>query len=352
MLAFVGARDGSGSAQADLPLPSPPAAKQPAPAAAAPSKYATATRADLAQLYIRFERTFRDYPPPPEKLAEVNKAFDAATLQYFGGTYGPAIKAINDLTDSLRYKGEAPAGAKFASSLKVSVEPVVAKLGDTIEITVSQLYAADPAPGPVLRVDRGKGENSILAPIGSGNLWREVNLPPVATSAEFQVYSNDEACFTAHVFAANETFEIARSRLTNMLMGVKENSPAMVQAVSACRSRIGLLQDKPSTVDSAQFLANPVLLRDDIAAEIGKLQRGIDPYARRVGDLWRTIRQAGIQFRAASTLPPRRQTRRNPTRSWSSCTARAATRACSLRGTAPAASGSWLTSTGSSSFRR
>lgn len=280
--------------QPDLPLPAPPAAKQPSPAAA-PSKFAVATRADLAQLYLRFERTFRDYPPPPERLADVNRAFDSATLQFFGGNFGPAIKAINELTDSLRYKGEAPAGAKFASSLKITLEPVVAKIGDSVEITVEQLYSADPAPGPVLRVDRGKGENSILALIGSGNLWHEVNLPPSATEADFQVYNNDEACFTARVFASYETFASARTRLTAMLAGIKEDSPAMSQALAACKARIGLLQDKPSSVESAQFLANPVLLRDDIISEIGKLQRGVDPYTRRVGDLWRTVKAAGIE---------------------------------------------------------
>src|SRR5262249_54198237 len=120
------------------------------------------TRADLAASYLRLERAYFSRKPPAEQIAEVNRAFDQATLSFFSGNNADAIRRIDQLTQSL---GKQPAkpGERVAMSLKVVVTPPVWRVGGEPGTTarIVSLYNPDFTEGitvPLkLRLVSGQG---------------------------------------------------------------------------------------------------------------------------------------------------------------------------------------------------
>lgn len=277
----------------------PTAPPREAPAAAPAAKFAPATRADLARMYLRFERAFRDHPPPPERLAEVNRAFDAATLQFFSGDLSSTVKTINELTDSLAFSGSPTAAARFASSLKVTVAPYLWPMEGEPEITVVQLYGAATAPGPTVRVIALGGEEMSNEIVGSVPLWPKFEAAAIKRKGELsytaEIRNGDEIISSTRFYASRRSLNEYREQFLARARNIPEASPELAQALSACRARINLLQDAPSSTESAQFLLEPWRHMQDVDRELQQLARGEDPYKRKVGDYWRTFKAAGIE---------------------------------------------------------
>jgi len=80
---------------------------------------------------------------------------------------------------------------------------------------------------------------------------------------------------------------------TTMLLALSKihaKGPALAQALASARARAGLLRTHPSPEELAQFFCDRRSLATELDREIGALQRGDDPYARRTGDLWRVVK--------------------------------------------------------------
>ena len=76
----------------------------------AAAKEQPVTRADLARSYQRFERALSAHPEVYSgRKAQINRAFDQATVAFFSGAYPRAIRALDGLTESLT--GTAPPAA-------------------------------------------------------------------------------------------------------------------------------------------------------------------------------------------------------------------------------------------------
>ena len=82
------------------------------------------TRADLAAAYLRLEQAYFANQPGGELRANVNRTFDAATLAFFTGRNGDAVRMIDGLTETLLAAPSAQADASL-SSLKITVESPV-----------------------------------------------------------------------------------------------------------------------------------------------------------------------------------------------------------------------------------
>ncbi len=96
---------------------------------------------------------------------------------------------------------------------------------------------------------------------------------------------------------------VTRDALFARLATVDSTGP-LAQAVVSARARAALLVDVPSSDRSAEFLSEPSALANDVDREIAALQKGKNPYAARVGDLWRTYRGANgalIPFRLVAS---------------------------------------------------
>ncbi len=81
-----------------------------------------------------------------------------------------------------------------------------------------------------------------------------------------------------------------RTEMLLAINAIKADGPPLEQALACARARAGLLRSKPSSADSAQFLADRPALAKEVDHEIALLRRGDDPYRRRVGDLWRVVK--------------------------------------------------------------
>ena len=104
---------------------------------------------------------------------------------------------------------------------------------------------------------------------------------------------------------------VTRDALFAQLAKLDSTGP-LAQAVVSARARAALLVDVPSSDRSAEFLSEPSVLANDVTREVSMLQKGKNPYAGRVGDIWRTYRGANsalIPFRlvASSTVARAKQ---------------------------------------------
>ena len=69
-----------------------------------------------------------------------------------------------------------------------------------------------------------------------------------------------------------------------------DSTGALAQSIASARARAALLVDTVSAERSAEFVAEPAALAKAVAAEVAALEKGRNPYARLVGDVWRSYR--------------------------------------------------------------
>ncbi len=284
--------------------------------ASATRRAVRASRADLAASYLRFEQTLAAYPPPAERVADVNRQFDAATLAFFSGKNAQAVKTINALAASLLPAPPSQA-AQLAASLRVTIEPAVL-VADSAEPVLAKIVTIYPR--------ETTGSDAIplalrLRLIDSGT----------AVDVPFEVPAGDEVdlsleldlvdslspgtCRVELVTAAGEAFpqgqfaivttslDALRDQQATRLAAI-ESTPTLAQALAACRARNALLSNAPSDTNTAQYLADPTALASAVADEIAALEAGRDPYYRRAGDYWRTFAMGKNELATRVFAPP------------------------------------------------
>ncbi len=283
----------SGEAAGDTP----PGEKRPA---------AKVTRADLSVAYLRFEQTMGAHPVPAERTAEINRAFDQATLAFFAGRNAATIETINQLAASLL--PEPPSAAqRVAASLRVTIEPAV--LHPASEATpiarVESLYAVAVEPAQsirlVLRLRLLDGAGQVELPIeieaGPATLVdRQLDLADLADSLSAGTLALELVTDQGQVFStgqwvvATRPLDAVREANFKRLADLRPETPALQQALATCLARNSLLTDRPSSSKSAELLADPTALAAEVSAEIDALLAQRDPYARRAGDYWRVVK--------------------------------------------------------------
>lgn len=73
-------------------------------------------------------------------------------------------------------------------------------------------------------------------------------------------------------------------------LGKLDSTGALAQPIASARARAKLLVDTVSAERSAEFMADPSVLARAVSAEVTALEKGRNPYARFVGDIWRSYR--------------------------------------------------------------
>lgn len=256
-------------------------------------------RADLADVYVRFEKALREHAPKGEEAAEVNRAFDRATIQFFSGTYSDSAKVLCETTDRLIFGEAVTPNRAFASSLKATVVPAVLRLDQPtpVVIRVEPLYPAQPVGAISIRVIAADGRIAFTQTATETPAMIAAD-PKAFVSGTYrvQVCVGEEALFSTRFVVADRSLNAVRDELFGRLEPAPGGSAAIEQAIAACRARIGLLTDSPSPEDSSQFAADPGELRVQVATEIDAILSGHDPYHDRRGDYWRTIAFKGVQI--------------------------------------------------------
>lgn len=260
------------------------------------------TRADLGWAYLRLEQAyFADPPTEGNRIATINEAFDTATLAFFGGQYAKTIQEIDELTASLLDVEPSVALAK-AMSLKTIVEPPVVDLSDPkpIEIQMVPIYPVEELLDAPLRLQlrNAQGAIAVEIPLGEAGddetaLVDRVEIEPTSAGLEPGRYSIDvvvgdqQTVSIGRINVVPKSLDVVRKENEHKLDALDSTSE-LQDAIAVCRDRNALLNDRPSTTDSSQFLADTNQLVEEIASEIEMLSKGEDPYYRRGGDYWRT----------------------------------------------------------------
>jgi len=73
------------------------------------------------------------------------------------------------------------------------------------------------------------------------------------------------------------------------LQRIEPDGEPLRLALETAKARAALMVNQPSTSDSAQFFCDRARLSRDLIREIESLEKGEDPYRRRLGDWWRTL---------------------------------------------------------------
>lgn len=277
------------------------------------------TRADLGVAYLRLEQALAAHPPAAERVADVNRAFDQATLAFFGGKNAAAVQTINELAASLLPEPPTVA-ARLAGAIRVKfVPPVLTPNADPPVAELQSLYPVDVDPPQTVRLslrlrlfDSG-GAVDVPFDVAAGpetRVEQTLDLADLADSLStgtlgVELVTPEGLAIAAGQWViAGRSFNEVRAENEARLNALTPMTPALQQAVATCRGRNSLLTDTPSEGKTAEFLADPTALSAEVATELAALEAGRDPYFRRGGDYWRIIKTPKAEIPCRVYAPP------------------------------------------------
>jgi predicted esterase len=277
-----------------------------------PQKKTPISRAELGVAYLRLETAYWSHTPDDiERIRSINDAFDTATMAFFAGNLSQTLRVIDGLSGEL-IAGKPSDELLLAMSLKADCDPPLV-IHDRTERAVARmrsLYNTDitgPKTIAVALYDTDPLTNAQATMVSPA---REIALDPKAdVAAEIDltsdlkrlqpgtyhlcVQTDDGPLALARWGVVARSLDELRDENMSRLDQLETKDASLAGALAACRDRNALLRDRPSSDQSSQFLANPHELAQQIAHEIEALEAGRNPYARRAGDYWRTIRAEG-----------------------------------------------------------
>lgn len=272
------------------------------------------TRADLAEAYLRLERTFQRHPPKPGDRARVHRTMDKAAYYFFAGNASSAVRTMNELCDLLRGAAE-PDLQSFVHSLRVRASPRIAHQNrrSVFNIRINQLHDL-PVAYPVdlnlvIRADDAGGRIVFEQPL---DFRPDSPLPSISTKQpdaapgryRVELVSADGQTFdVGRWFVIDKSLDTQRTANEKRLSNLDTREGRIFQAWAACRARNALLVDRPSEDELAQHFADPIELAREVNSEVEALLRGEDPYFRRTGEYYRSI-PAGAMFIPAWVYAP------------------------------------------------
>lgn len=297
---------------------SPPAPLRAQPnTAAAPNPQAIVTRADLALAYLTFDRAFTEHPPLADKLGLLSQRFDQATLAFFAGRNGDAVRSIHAVIAELLAPGAPARTSAFA--IRATIEPHVYRrtVGGPVTLRVVPLYAlADTSGNAVtrfaVRVVSDGGRELAAATVtldASTPLGAPIDVPLSSAAANpprgryrvlVTVASSGasepptpapNAVPASEWFVTDDDLDAKRQDLTRRAAALdsapsEENADAIV----SFRARARMLTTNPSPANTTQWRMNPLALAQQLDLEWTTLASGADPFGRRSGDTWRVLR--------------------------------------------------------------
>jgi len=278
------------------------------------------TREDLAVAFLRFERAYGDHPPAPDRLAELNRGFDRATLEFFSGNTRNLVRSLDALRLSFDPSGKPPLARGIAESLVVHVEPRVVVSGPSPAFVAVRVASLGPVEVPegeevalTLRIRgprEGEGDidvRTIRVPAGTeAPIDVSYRVPieagersPGPCTLEIGTRGPAPGIEAARFFVVPESPAAVRDGFRARLDALPAGSDDLEQARASCRARIELLGTVEEGFRSIDLLTDPYRLAGELEGELQALEKGRNPYRRRPGDLWRVVRvgEADLPFR-------------------------------------------------------
>jgi len=296
----------------------PPSEAPPTPVDAPGPAPAIASRADLARHYLRVDQLFMplvgDGPRRvgPEKIAELNRDFDAASMMFLSTNFPRAIAKLEELAQKMLTTGGGEMLPTIGTPITVSVEPPVWWAGSpaTPRVRVGSFLPASVDEEVKLELDWDDGRASpigrprlekaievkkgrVLAlevPLTEFGAWHEGSEHwPVGNYAVRVTLKGHREFGAARFCVVPASLDAARIRNEKALAEALAARPDLDEAVKLCRARNRVLVDYPGSTNPEEFLADYPSLVAEIAGEVEAVGNGKNPYARRVGEIYRPI---------------------------------------------------------------
>jgi len=299
--------------------------------AALPPIGSAPTRADLAAAYLRIDAAAMDVlgeGVPSSIVAEANRRFDAATMQFFAGRPGDVIASLAELVEWLEtativdeeraHWASGEPARRLLGALRIDMtapmvvigarwpELEVARFHETPSLDDSRehsLVIALSHIAPSGEVERREAARWTLpapaeqewsidleATLSAAQTPGRWNVEATIVDAELQPMAGPRSIGAFSVVA--EAPSATRNALVARFADATIDSTELRQAIASFRGRLELLVDEPSTSSAAHFLAEPHALATQLTHELDRLIAGENPYAETTGDLWR-IFEAG-----------------------------------------------------------
>ncbi len=270
------------------------------------------TRADVAAAYLAFEEALADAELPVPLQRRVHRGFDYAASHYFSGQLAQAVEQINELTIALEQHDDLRSSnrSRAARSLQVQFAPPVLVLGEengrTPKARIRSMY-------PVIAPDGGLLELTLQLVDAAGDVaWQRQMTLNFANSGAQQVIELDdlpaglsEGTYCAVVvpagsehahaagrwIVAKRAIAAQRASLAQRLnaLAIDASNDALQRAKAICEARLELLTDRPSPLNSIEFLLDPIAHARALDEEIAALEAGRNPYRNRAGEHWRIV---------------------------------------------------------------
>jgi predicted esterase len=249
----------------------------------------SATRADLALAYLRFEQVFEEANiTDTEQLKTISREFDSLTFAFFTGRYADAVRSMNQITSRISGDPDFDLLARY----KVMLYPrtITHSSAQNITISVSPLYGdkdtdlalsvIDSTYKTVLnkKFEWDKNERGVV--IVENKIFRE-------GVYNVQLNLKGKKVDATKFFVFEKPILEIKKELLNLIDTVPEN--VKMQWKDIIKSRINLLTDDPSETNSAQFLANPIELAKSLKSELQSLKKDENPFKNFTGDFWINI---------------------------------------------------------------
>jgi predicted esterase len=283
-----------------------------APLAAQTAPAPTISRADLARSYQRLDRLLASRTLPDDRVGPVHQAFDQSTLRFFAGRYAETLRTLDSLSVALDHSR--PAGGRRALlRWRATVDPPRgdASAPRALRVTLTALYdLAEPLPAGAVRL-------ALVSPRG-GAVSAAASLPRAARAGDSLVITIP-AARSGRIPPGRVAVTLSAGGVTDTvgswavapraLHAARERLLARVAALppsparDAVASRVGLLRDAPHPDTTAQALFDPAEYLSTVEREVAALAAGRDPFAARVGDVWRTISVANDRIPVRVVAP-------------------------------------------------
>ncbi|MCC6405519.1 MAG: hypothetical protein IT453_00035 [Planctomycetes bacterium] len=304
---------------------SPLSAAQQAPVVAKPRSEVklTVERTEIWRGLADFQRRLAEHGAFVEssRMIAVHRGVDAAMRPWWYGFGEADLGKLAELTRSLRKTPE-PEAETVARSLRVLPNPLVAIVGgNAVELSVDSQFPARWSGAQSLElVVRATAPNGAtlesksfrVDPGEKLDVHTKVEFPPIPKPTpddakatppiqpgvwrlELVARGTDaEPVALGNAWIVDSSLDLLRqaneAKLKELEPKIAERrNVSLTEAFAVLRARNALLSDAPSRQDSAQFALDPVAHAAAITEEMAKLERGLDPYRLRVGDLWRTL---------------------------------------------------------------
>ncbi len=295
--------------------PASPTSPNTAPLAPAAPTFPAPTREDLAIAYQRIDAMLQLDPPSSDKLAQINKVFDQATLSFFGGRFSSAVQDLADLAGTLSTAENQEQTKAWQSLRSLTVRLDVASPQPTL--TFQSLFPLPHNIDTKLFVEFGSigGELQQIPFVVPAGQRFEYIIPltrfvhphldrALAISFTIPTPGSDLELWESRQFILPSPEHAANIAEWQGQIAQTADKPGLDIARSIVQARLALADQPHNTQNSAHFLGYRARILAELAGNLKLMRYGMNPFKNHDGLVYRPIISEGAAIPMFVYAPP------------------------------------------------